>query len=303
MLRSLMFFVFTIAFAFTMTSSVARTFQLSDKAAKKKVVLIPGYDSHGRGEHEYTGGFTLLAKALNESGGNIHAIVTEQGWPKDTTVLDDAVVIVMFSDGGNGHIVIPHMQHIDRLMKKGVGFVAIHYAVEIPKGDGGGNYFLDWLGGYFEIHWSVNPFWNAAFKSLPVHPVTSGVKPFTVEDEWYYHMRFREDMKGVTPILKVLPPSSSLNRKDGTHEGNPDVRAAVAAGAPQVMAWTYERPDGGRAFGFTGGHMHRNWGNDSFRKLVLNAIVWCAHEKVPRKGIESPTPTAAQLEALWKKAP
>ena len=30
--------------------------------------------------------------------------------------------------------------------------------------------------------------------------------------------------------------------------------------------------DGGRGFGFTGGHFHWNWGNDQFRKLMLNAI-------------------------------
>ena len=42
------------------------------------------------------------------------------------------------------------------------------------------------------------------------------------------------------------------------------------------MMWVYERPDGGRGFGFTGGHFHANWANDDQRKLVLNAILWLA---------------------------
>ena len=43
-----------------------------------------------------------------------------------------------------------------------------------------------------------------------------------------------------------------------------------------MLAWAVERPDGGRGFGFTGGHFHINWGDDYFRKLILNALVWAA---------------------------
>jgi hypothetical protein len=53
------------------------------------------------------------------------------------------------------------------------------------------------------------------------------------------------------------------------------------------MMWSVERPDGGRGFGFTGGHFHDNWGNDPFRKVVLNALLWLAHVEVPSNGVES----------------
>ena len=53
------------------------------------------------------------------------------------------------------------------------------------------------------------------------------------------------------------------------------------------MAWARQRPDGGRGFGFTGGHDHWNWGDDDFRKLVLNAIVWTAKLDVPAEGVPS----------------
>ena len=36
------------------------------------------------------------------------------------------------------------------------------------------------------------------------HPTARGVKPFVIKDEWYYHMRFVEGMKGVTPILSAV---------------------------------------------------------------------------------------------------
>jgi putative membrane-bound dehydrogenase-like protein len=50
------------------------------------------------------------------------------------------------------------------------------------------------------------------------------------------------------------------------------------------VAWAYERPDGGRSFGFTGGHYHWNWGNDDVRRLVTNAILWTAGAEIPPAG-------------------
>jgi hypothetical protein len=54
------------------------------------------------------------------------------------------------------------------------------------------------------------------------------------------------------------------------------VRQLVADGVPQVTAWAYERPGGGRGFGYTGGHYHANWDNANALELVLNAIEWVA---------------------------
>jgi type 1 glutamine amidotransferase len=280
------------------------TTEANTTEAKTKIVFIPGDDSHGIGEHEHLGGCKLLAKLLNESVEGVNAVVTEQGWPKDTTILDDAAAIVMYSDGGEHHMVIPHMAHIDRLMKKGVGLVNLHYAVEIPKGEGGAN-FLRWVGGYFETDWSINPFWTGQFDSLPNHPITKGVHPFSARDEWYYHMRFVENDNNLVPILKKLPPDSSLNRPDGPHENNPFVKKAVRENKePQTVAWAYTRSDGGRGFGFTGGHVHMNWVNDDYRKLVLNAIVWAAKLEVPESGVVTKTPTEQEMLALQKtKAP
>src|SRR5205823_4844259 len=123
----------------------------------------------------------------------------------------------------------------------------------------------------------------------------------TINDEWYYHMRFLEGPGNVIPLLTDIPPESSLSRKDGPASGNKDVRQAIARKEPQHMAWARERPDGGRGFGLTGGHVHWNWGNDNFRKLVLNAIVWAAHVEVPAGGVPSRTPTLEDLEANLDK--
>ena len=117
------------------------------------------------------------------------------------------------------------------------------------------------MGGYFEANYSVNPHWDGDFKAFPNHPVTNGVQPFKINDEWYFHMRFRPQMKGVTPILSAHPPKDTMKRPDGPHSGNPHVRAAMARGDIQHVAWAAERDgNSGRGFGFTGGHVHWNWG-------------------------------------------
>lgn len=269
---------------------------------KKKIVLIPGKDSHGVGEHEHLGGCQLLATLINQNVPGVTAVVTEQGWPVDTTILDDADGILMYSDGGGGHMVIPHMAHMDRLMKKGVGLMNLHYAVEITAGEYGDK-FLEWVGGYFEINYSVNPFWTAKYTEFPKHPVTNGVKPFETRDEWYYHMRFVQNDDNLVPILKALPPAETIEGKpDGTHSNNPEVRRDVLEKKePQVMAWAFTRPNGGRGFGLTGGHMHNNWANDEFRKLVINSLCWVSKIEVPANGFYTPTPTQTELDALLKK--
>jgi type 1 glutamine amidotransferase len=265
---------------------------------QKKIVFIAGKSSHGYAEHEHRAGSLLLAKALNENVPEVHAVVVENGWPKDASILDDAACVVVYADGGEGHPLFKHLAEFDKLMKRGIGLVCIHYAVEVPNG-GAGEAMEEWTGGYFSPNWSVNPHWTASYKHLPQHAVTRGVHPFTINDEWYYHMRFLPQAD-VTPILTDLPPKSSVG-KDGTHSGNPAVRAAIANGEPQTMAWARERPDGGRGFGLSGGHVHWNWGNDNFRKLVLNAIVWAAHGEVPANGIASRPLTVKELEANQDK--
>ena len=210
--------------------------------------------------------------------------------------MDDADSIVIYCDGGGRHPFNQHLDKLDSLMKKGVGMVCIHYGVEVPA-EPSGKAFLDWTGGYFEANWSVNPHWVADYDKLPNHPIARGVKPFKINDEWYYHMRFREKMQGVTPILSDLPPKETLKRKDGPHSGNPFVRKAIANGETQHMAWAREREDGGRGFGFTGGHFHWNWGHDQFRKLMLNAIAWTAKAEVPKTGVPSKSLTAEDLMA------
>ena len=288
-------------------------------SGKKKALLLAGNPSHGFGAHDHLAGCSLLAKLINESGLPVEAEVhslKNSGWPS-AEKLATANSITIYSDGGGGHPFNGHLDELQALTKKGVGIVCIHYGVETTIG-APGQAFIDWTGGYFEPNFSVNPHWDASYTKFPVHPTTRGVKPFKTNDEWYYHMRFRENMEGVTPILTDLPPLTTLvvvdkdgnvvmeekdgkkvpklSRPENAHNNNPHARKAILEDkAPQHMAWATQRPDGGRGFGCSGGHVHWNWGNDQFRKLMLNAIVWTSGLDIPAGGVNAGIVTVDDL--------
>jgi type 1 glutamine amidotransferase len=262
--------------------------------ARKKIVFLPGQQSHGWSGHAYWADCTLLARLLNDKVPAVEAAVLPGGWPRDAKVLDGAAAIVIACDANGVLGPLANYRTLDSLAKKGAGLAFIHYALDVGNHERG-RFLLDWIGGYYEQHWSVNPSWRADFKSFPRHPIAQGVKPFALDDEWYFHMRFQEGMKGVTPILSAIPPERTREGPDGAHSGNPTVRARK--GLPEHVAWAYERPDGGRGFGFTGGHTHWNYSQNHLRTLLLNALCWIAKVEVPPQGVQTGTPTAVEMEA------
>ena len=250
--------------------------------AGKKIVLIAGKRSHGPGEHEFFAGTALLMKMLKQTP-NVWPVMARDGWPKDETVFDNADCVVFYCDGREGHPAVQkdHLNTMRKLMKRGVGWVNLHFAVDyLPKD---GDTVIGWMGGYYDPRTSTNPHWDAQIRSLPRHPVTRGVKPFTIRDEWYFNMHWLGDVPeaklvtGLTPVLQALPPDNIRGTAD----------AKKHPGRIETLAWAYERPKnegGGRGFGFTGGHTHTNWGNADFRRTVVNAILWCAHADIPETG-------------------
>jgi type 1 glutamine amidotransferase len=88
-----------------------------------------------------------------------------------------------------------------------------------------------------------------------------------VKEEFYYNIRFRPNDARVTPIVRTRPPGETQD---------------------YTVGWAVERANGGRGFGFTGGHFFDNWWLADFRKLILNAIVWTSGMEVPAGGVAAP---------------
>lgn len=279
--------------------------------AEKRIVLVAGKPSHPPGMHEFRAGCLLLQRCLAGVPG-VSVAVYSNGWPNVEKAFDSVDAVVIYADGGASHPAIQndHNQILGRLAKKGIGLGFMHYGVEIPSTNGGPE-FLEWIGGYYEHLYSVNPMWSPDFERFPDHPVTRGVKPFSNRDEWYFNIRFRPAAGangaaslrgasrtwplGLTPIL-VATPSDAVRQGPYVYPKGPYSHILDASGRAETMMWTFERPDGGRGFGFTGGHTHANWGDESQRKVVLNALLWIARAEVPQTGVES-TVTPEQLAA------
>jgi hypothetical protein len=264
-------------------------------AADRKLVMIAGPVSHPPLMHEFKAGSMLLQKRLEGHPG-LKTVLVTNGWPTkivegkrvdDNAVFEGADAVFIYSDGGGNHLAVrpERLEFLRGLMKKGVGLGCAHYAVEVLP-DKGGSEWKEWIGGHYENAFSCNPIWDADYKSLPVHAITRGVKPFKTNDEWYFNMRFREGKAGVKDIL-VATPSDAVRDGPYVHPKGPYPHIQAAKGRPETMMWAVERPDGGRGFGFTGGHFHKNWQNDDQRRLILNALVWLAKLEVPAGGVNS----------------
>ncbi|HEX8310180.1 MAG TPA: ThuA domain-containing protein [Chthoniobacteraceae bacterium] len=272
---------------------------------KQKLVLIAGKPSHPPRMHEFRAGALLLQQSLAKTAGLV-VEVHDMGWVKDEKTFDDADAVVIYADGGPGHPAVQgdHLAKIDALVKKGVGFGCMHYGVEVVP-ENGGPQFKQWIGGYYEGMYSCNPIWEPSFDSFPHHPITRGVKPFKIKDEWYFNIRFadpfsaekRTEEAGVTftPLL-VAKPSDEVRNGPYVYPKGPYPHIQQAKGRKEAMMWCVERRDGGRGFGFTGGHFHDNWANEEFRKTVLNALAWVAKAEVPADGISSSV-TKEQIDA------
>ena len=265
---------------------VATTALSSAWAKDKRIVLVAGAPSHGPGAHEFNAGVQLLKKCLEGVHG-VEPVVYLSGWPSDPKWYEGADAIMFYMDGGANHPAAKpeRIELLRALNHKGVGIACSHYAVEVAAGDPG-KAWQDLIGGHYEHQYSVNPMWAPDFQTFPKHPITSGVKPFQIKDEWYFNMRFREGMKGVTPIL-VAKPSDTVRKGPYVWPAGPYPHVVAASGRDEIMMWASENEGGGRGFGFTGGHVHTNWGNDNFRKVVLNGLLWVAKAEVPADGVAS----------------
>ena len=282
--------ILTCLFGTTLLTSAATA------DGRHKLVLIAGKPSHPPGMHEFRAGTRLLAKCLQESG--IEVVLGEMGWVADESAFKDADAVVIYSDGGGKHPAVQenHLDTLRALVAKGVGFGCMHYGVEVLA-DNGGAEFKSWIGGYYENAFSCNPIWEPNFTKFPEHPITRGVQPFQIQDEWYMNMRFRPAFgEGIEPsedagtsFVPILVAAPSDATRDGPYVApkGPYPHIQAQKGQAETMMWAVERPDGGRGFGFTGGHFHLNWGNDNVRKLLLNTLLWVSKADVPANGVVS----------------
>ena len=247
-----------------------------------KIVLIAGSNVYKPGEHEYVAGCAVLADLLKQTPGVAPVLALD--WPKKPETLAGAKAVVMLFDGGDKHGLLTgdRMAQVQKLADDGAGLIHLHQLIDYPKELG--DRARDWMGGAFEKGHSQRAHWVSEFSRFAEHPVSRGVTPFKIDDGWLYKLKFVSKMQGVTPLLRTVSP------KAANQELNDDT----------IVAWLYERANGGRSFTFTGTHLHNSLAEEGYRRFLINSILWTAKIEVPKDGA-SVRLTAEELGTYLKK--
>lgn len=228
--------------------------------ASKQILLIGSQSDHPAGSHEYLPTCRLLASCLNRVAG-VEAIVSD-GWPETTAdqlgaiVLYRAPFVQAMFDG-------PHSREIVSHLDRGAGLVAIHWATGIlPEHyDRLAGRMAGYQGGAWRSDGSKVAFGQSLLAALqPEHPILRGVSLPSIRDEWYFDTHVHPDAR---PLWSV-----------------------TARDEPLTVAWTFERPDGGRTFATTLGHYWNNFTSEPFRRAIVNGVLWSAQIDVPESGAD-----------------
>jgi len=256
----------------------------------KNVLFIAGDTKHRHGFHEYKAGSILLANALNDSGLPVRAKVHWYGWPEDESIFEDIDACIIYADGGGEFG--EKYAFLDRKVKAGMGIMFMHYGVH-PTKEVAEKYYHKWIGGYYDDAFSVNPSWVADIQAKEGHPVSRGVKELTAYDEFYWNLNFPTNCQHCYPLATATPTEKNMIRYGSSKFWNK--LAEEKLGTPQALLWCSDPEKGARGAGFVGGHYHRNWAIDNYRKLILNTIAWVARMDVPDGGVPSQKVTKAML--------
>lgn len=240
-------------------------------AALAKIVLLAGSVSNKPGQHEYFAGCALMMEWLKQTPG-VWPVLAAEGWPRNEAVLENAKAIVVYADGGSKlpFLEASRWEKMRNAIGSGAGLVMLHQAVDVPEDRAAE--IQEWLGAVWKKDIGSRGHWDMEFASFVSHPVTRGLTPFAAPlDGWLFNLHFAP---GARPVLAGKVPDSARSTSD----------AKSHSGRDEVVAWTYERPSGGRSFGFTGCDLHRNWQVESQRRFVINGILWSAGLEIPATG-------------------
>ena len=129
------------------------------------------------------------------------------------------------------------------------------------------NAWLSYLGGTWVSSVGLSGGTSTLTQLIPDHPVCRGWKEWEIDDEYYLDPTIVD----AKPLLRV------------TERGGKDV----------IVGWVFDRPGGGRSFATTLGHPYKNFKNESFRRMVVNGILWSAGIDVPMEGARVDVPADA----------
>jgi len=238
-------------------------------AAEPRHVLLVGQgpDGHPTGTHEFMLGVQLIDKLLAPYKGQIETTIVkaDEPWAEGPGLIDKADGIVfMVTQGAQWMQNDPQrFAAFQRFCARQGALVALHWSIGAKD--------AQYIPGQLALLGGTRGGTQRKYKVLerdvhlvePAHPVLAGMKDFKIDDEWYYHLDLQPPSPGFHPLFSV-----NLDDKDET------------------VCWAWDRPDGGRSFGFVGIHFHKNWERIEYRRLVSQAILWSLKLPIPEGGLK-----------------
>ncbi|MCI0356877.1 MAG: ThuA domain-containing protein [Planctomycetaceae bacterium] len=230
--------------------------------ATRLLLLAQGPDGHPKGTHEYFAGQTILDKCLSKVPNLQRTIIKADGdWPEGPELLAKADGVVLFvSEGAKWIGTNPARRAaFADLAKRGGGLAVLHWGM--------GTKPAEHIEPFVALFGACHGGPDRKFKFLETqvrvaaadHPATKGLSDFTIKEEFYYQ-------------LKRLPEARLV----------PLLTADIDGERPMV-AWAWERPDGGRSLGFSGCHYHENWSRSEYRRFISQAVLWTLKITPPEK--------------------
>jgi hypothetical protein len=234
----------------------------------RKLLLIgQSPDGHPSQTHEYLAGLNILAKCLKPIPNlEVTIVRADEPWRDGAKLLDSLDGVVLYLAEGALWVRRDRGRYdaLTKLAGRGGGMVALHWAIG-TKDAGNIDPFLKLFGA---CHGGPDRKYKVLQAEAqlpdPKHPIVTGISPFRVRDEFYYRLKMVRREGSIHSILQVPI--------DGTAE---------------TVAWSWERPDGGRSFGFSGLHFHDNWRLLPYRRLVAQGVLWTLRIPVPENGLKA----------------
>ncbi len=226
-----------------------------DAKGVKRVLLISGApDGHPPQTHEYVAGLKIVHELLvDQPGIELRTVVADDEWKDGPELLDGTDAVVLFrSEGAKWcSAEATRLVAFQRLAERKGGLTVLHWGMGTKSAEP----VAAFAALFGACHGGPDRRYRVLETKLtPVagdHPVTRGLTPITIRDEFYFALK--------QPVGKPAPQALLQIEIDGE---------------PQTVAWGWDRPDGGRSFGFSGLHFHENWQTPEYRTLVKQGILW-----------------------------
>lgn len=258
--------VFTFAFC-------VLTFDFSPAAEPQKTLLLIGQkpDGHPPGTHEYLPAQRIVQALLKDVPDLRTEIVqADEPWTEGPDLLAKADGAFLFvSEGAKWLSADPRRyEAFTRLAQRKGGLAAVHWATGTKSADNIEPYvkLLGCSHGGPDRKFTFFEEIELDFEKN--HPATTGLGRLTLGEEFYYRLKRAGSAAGRLTPLATIP----------------------ADGEREMVAWAFDRTDGGRSFGFTGLHFHKNWSRPEYRRFIGQGILWTL-DLPPPQGATFDVPT------------